>query len=328
MRSGSKVINYSEEQFNFKVLFMFLFQSNFFVTGLVGFFAIYFFANALLIAQPVVPLYPGKIPGAIEVADEETNLKQVVRNVSRPTLTVFLAPAGNSNGASVIICPGGGYGALVIDREGYRVAEAFNKIGVSAFVLKYRLPSDKIMRDRSIGPLQDAQQAIKTIRERSVEWKIDPEKIGIMGFSAGGHLAATAGTHFDSTFIDNPSHTSLRPDYMILVYPVISLLDKVGHKGSGINLLGTAPLQEKVSYFSNELQVKKTTPPAFLTHAGDDTVVSVDNSIQFYQALNRNGVPADLHIYAKGEHGYLKEPDFQEWFERVSAWLKVVHMIP
>lgn len=303
---------------------MFVFQLRFWV----GFFVLLVFTDSRSMAQTAIPLYTGKIPYAIERADEETNVNQVVRNVSRPTLAVFLAPAGTSNGASVIICPGGGYGALVIDREGYKVAEAFNKIGVSAFVLKYRLPSDKIMKDRSIGPLQDAQQAIKTIRERAVEWKIDPQKIGIMGFSAGGHLAATAGTHFDSTFINNPAGTSLRPDYMILVYPVISLLDKVGHKGSGINLLGSTPVATKVSYFSNELQVTKSTPPAFLTHAGDDTVVSVDNSIQFYQALNKNGVPADLHIYTKGEHGYLKEPDFEEWFGRVSQWLKVIHIIP
>jgi acetyl esterase/lipase len=280
------------------------------------------------VAQTVVPLYSGKIPQAIEAPDEETNIKQVVRNVSRPTLTVFLAPPDKSNGASVIICPGGGYGALVIDREGYKVAEEFNKIGVSAFVLKYRLPSDKYMTDRSIGPLQDAQQAIRTIRERSAEWKLNPAKIGIMGFSAGGHLAATAGTHYDSTFIENPRHTSLRPDFMVLVYPVISLMDKVGHKGSGINLLGATPSEEKVKYFSNETQVKQSAPPAFLTHAGDDTVVSVANSVQFYEALKRNGVAADLHIYARGEHGYLKEPAFEEWFGRVTQWLKVIQMLP
>jgi acetyl esterase/lipase len=286
------------------------------------------FVSFQTLAQTVVPLYTGKIPKSINAPDEETNVKQVVRNVSRPTLTAFLPPAGKANGAAVIICPGGGYGVLVIDREGYQVAEAFNKIGVAAFVLKYRLPSDKIMEDRSIGPLQDAQQAIRLVRERAKGYNIDPQKIGIMGFSAGGHLAATAGTHYDKSFIDNPGRTSLRPDFMVLVYPVISLLDKVGHKGSGLNLLGASPSPEKVRYFSNELQVGKTAPPAFLTHAGDDKVVDVANSIQFYEALNRNGVPADLHIYSKGDHGYLKEPAFDEWFGRCVAWLRQSKMIP
>ncbi len=279
-------------------------------------------------AQPTLPLYDGKIPFAIKAADEETSLKGVVRNVSLPTMTVFLPPAEKSNGAAVIICPGGGYGALVMDREGFRVAEAFNKMGVSAFVLKYRLPSDRTMEVRSIGPLQDAQQAIKVVREHSKDWHVDPTKIGIMGFSAGGHLAATAGTHFDSTFISNPAKTSLRPDFMVLVYPVISLLDKVGHKGSGMNLMGASPSSETVRYFSNELQVTKSSPPAFLTHAGDDTVVSVENSIQFYKSLINNGIEAGLHIYAKGEHGYLKEPEFAEWFGRVGQWLRVIQMIP
>lgn len=277
-------------------------------------------------AQTVIPLYPGKIPRSIEAANEETDVKQVARNVSKPTLTVY--PATNGNGAAVIVCPGGGYGALVMDREGYKVAEAFNKIGVTAFVLKYRLPSDKIMEDKSIGPLQDAQQAIRMVRERAKEWQVDPGKIGIMGFSAGGHLAATAGTHYDSTFIDNKLKTSLRPDFMVLVYPVISLLDKVGHKGSGVNLLGETPTQVKVRYFSNELQVKKTAPPTFITHASDDTVVPVNNSILIYEALHQQGVAADLHIYSKGEHGYLKEPAFEEWFGRCIEWLKQSKFIP
>ncbi len=304
-----------------------LFYCNLDMARRAGFWTLLLLIHFGVSGQTVIPLYPGGIPGEIIAPDEETNIKGVARNVSRPTLTVFHAPADKSNGTAVIICPGGGYGALVIDREGYKVAEAFNKVGVSAFVLKYRLPSDKTMKDRSVGPLQDAQQAIKLIRERAGEWKLDARKIGIMGFSAGGHLAATAGTHYDSTFIDNPAHTSLRPDFMILVYPVISLLDKVGHKGSGVNLLGVTPTAEKVRYFSNELQVKTTAPPAFITHAGDDTVVSVDNSIQFYEALNRAGVAADLHIYSKGEHGYLKEPEFDEWFGRSTQWMRQIKLI-
>lgn len=279
-------------------------------------------------AQTVMPLYPGKIPNAITGPDEETNKDQVIRKVSKPTLTLFLPPAGTANGSAVIVCPGGGYGVLVMEWEGYRIARELNKSGIAAIILKYRLPDEKIMTDKSLGPLQDAQQAIKTVRERSKEWKIDPGKIGIIGFSAGGHLAATAGTHYDSTFIDNPEKTSLRPDFMILVYPVISLLDKIGHKGSSLNLLGASPGMEKVRYFSNELQVKKTAPPAFLTHAGDDTVVPVSNSIQFYEALIAKGVPADLHIYSKGEHGYPKTPALSEWFGRCLHWMQVNQFLP
>ncbi|QRR02736.1 alpha/beta hydrolase [Dyadobacter sandarakinus] len=273
------------------------------------------------LAQQAIALYPGAIPNSIAADNQETNKDQIARNVSRPTLTVFLPEKPNATRTAVIVCPGGGYGVLVMDREGYQVARQLNALGIAAFVLKYRLPEDKIMKNKSVGPLQDAQQAIKTVRERAAEWKIDPQKIGIMGFSAGGHLAATAGTHFDSTFIDNPQKTSLRPDFMILVYPVISMGGSMGHKGSAANLLGNAPAEKLVQYFSNELQVNTRTPTAFLTHAGDDTVVPVSNSLGFYDALQKNNVPADLHIYSKGEHGYLKTPQFGEWFEQCRLWM-------
>ncbi|KAA6440083.1 alpha/beta hydrolase [Dyadobacter flavalbus] len=279
-------------------------------------------------AQTEIPLYPAQIPNSIQVADQETNKDNIIRNVSKPTLTVYLPEPGKANGTSVIVCPGGGYGVLVMDYEGHRIAKELNKSGIAAFILKYRLPDARIMKDQSIGPLQDAQQAIKTVRERAGEWKIDPGKIGIMGFSAGGHLASTAGTHYDSTFIENPRKISLRPDFIILIYPVISLSDRIGHKGSGTNLLGAAPSAEKIKYFSNELQVSKTTPPTFLTHAGDDTVVPVSNSIKFYEALNAHGVPADMHIYSRGEHGYLKSPAFQEWFGRCLQWMQSNQLLP
>lgn len=279
-------------------------------------------------AQTEMALYPDRIPNAIEAENQETHEKGVTRNVSKPTLTAFLPPAGTGNGAAVIVCPGGGYGVLVIDREGYRVAKELNKAGIAAFVLKYRLPSDRIMKDKAIGPLQDAQQAIKTVRERAKEWQVDPAKIGIMGFSAGGHLASTAGTHYDSTFIDNTQKTSLRPDFMVLVYPVISFEGKIGHKGSSANLLGASPSHERISYFSNDLQVTASTPPAYLTHAGDDTVVPVSNSIRFYEALNAKGVAADMHIYSQGEHGYPKTPSFDEWFGRCLHWMRTSGFLP
>lgn len=278
--------------------------------------------------QKEMPLYPGKIPNSTSAANEETTVKGVVRNVSKPTLSVFLPEEGTANGASVIICPGGGYGVLVIEREGFEVARAFNKMGITAFVLKYRLPSDKTLEDKSIGPLQDAQQAIKTVREGAKEWKLDVSKIGIMGFSAGGHLASTAGTHFSDPLIENKSGTSLRPDFMILIYPVISFLEAQGHMGSRANLIGQSPTEEKIKYFSSELQVQQSTPPTFLTHAGDDTVVPVANSLMFYEALNKYKIPADLHLYSKGEHGYLKKPAFDVWFGQCLNWMKTNQFIP
>ncbi len=281
------------------------------------------------LAQQEIPLYTGTIPNAKETPDGEIKRADyVVSNVSRPTLSVFLPPNGKANGAAVIICPGGGYGVLVMKREGYDIAEAFTKMGVAAFVLKYRLPSDKTMLDKTIGPLQDAQQAIKMIRQRAAEWQIDPQKLGIMGFSAGGHLAATAGTHFTKSLIDNPDNSSLRPNFMILVYPVISLNESMGHSNTRTNLLGTAASPELIKQYSNEAQVDSSTPPTFLTHAGDDKVVPVANSLAFYEALQRLGIPADLHLYTKGGHGYLQTPAFEEWFGRCLHWLRQIEITP
>jgi acetyl esterase/lipase len=171
------------------------------------------------------------------------------------------------------------------------------RFGIAAFFLKYRLPDDSIMTDKSIGPLQDAQRALQLVREHVSEWKIDPFKIGIMGFSAGGHLAATAGTHFEKAFIENKQGTNLRPDFMILVYPVISFGDTLGRVG-------------------------RTTPPAFLILAGDDSAVKPENSMVFYYALRKNAVSSEMHICESGEHGFLKTPPFEEWFGRGSFWLK------
>lgn len=275
------------------------------------------------LSQIAVPLYTGTIPNSRPVPDPETsNANQNAFNVTIPTLTVYLPPVGKASGTAVIICPGGGYGTLVMKREGYEVAELFNSMGVTAFVLKYRLPSDKIMVDKSIGPLQDAQQAIRLVRQRAAEWHINPNRIGIMGFSAGGHLAATAGTHSDRAVIANPEGVSLRPDFMILVYPVITLNDSLGHGGTRKNLLGIAPSSEQIKLYSNELQVTKQTPTTFLLHAGDDRVVPVENSLVFYEALHRNGIPASTHIYPKGDHGFLTTPARPEWMDLCRRWLK------
>ncbi|MFD1142379.1 alpha/beta hydrolase [Larkinella insperata] len=280
------------------------------------------FTSVLCLAQQEIPLYSGPVPNAKPSDVKEVKRPDlVVSNVVQPTLSIFLPPKDKATGAAVIICPGGGYGVLVMKREGYDVAEAFTKMGVAAFVLKYRLPNEKTMVDPSIGPLQDAQQALKTVRQRAKEWGVDPDRIGIMGFSAGGHLAATAGTHFKKSVVDNSEAVSVRPDFMILIYPVISFRDGIGHSGSRKNLLGASPKPEQVTLFSNELQVERSTPPAFLTHASDDSGVPVKNSLIFYEALQQHGVPADLHLYTKGEHGFLKTPAFEEWFGRIRHWM-------
>lgn len=208
------------------------------------------------------------------------------------------------------------------------MAKAFNEVGVAAIVLKYRLPGDRTMIDKSIGSIQDAQEAIKIVRQHAAEWHIDPNRIGIMGFSAGGHLAAMAGTHFEHDFIENKKALNLRPDFMLLIYPVISLTDSIGHIGSRNYLLGTSPSKEQIRFFSNELNVTPRTPPAFLAHAADDSVVSSKNSLYFYEALHSNGVPVELHLYDKGEHGFLTAPPFEEWFGRCKYWMQSNGWIP
>ena len=283
-------------------------------------------------AQQTIPLYSGKIPNSKISANEEQNtanalVDTVTRNVSIPTLTIFLPLKNLSKGSAVIICPGGGYGGLLTKREGSDVARAFTKLGVTAFVLKYRLPNDAIMEDKSICPLQDALQALKMVRQNAVKWNIDASKIGIMGFSAGGHLASSAGTHFDTQIIENAENIDLRPSFMVLINPVISFSNEIGHIGSRNNLLGKSPSPEKITFFSNELHVNQSTPQTFLVHTADDTVVSPENSFRFYHALRKNKVNSELHIYSEGEHGFLKKPVFEEWFGRTVNWMKDRNLI-
>ncbi|HRP58599.1 alpha/beta hydrolase [Agriterribacter sp.] len=297
-------------------------------------FALFFLLTGnCCFAQQEIPLYAGNIPNSTGAPNEENRkanelVDSLTFNVSIPTLTVFLPPKDKANGTAVIICPGGGYHVLLTKREGTDVARTFNKLGVTAFVLKYRLPSDKTMKDRSIGPLQDAQRAIQLVRQNAPQWNIDPQKIGIMGFSAGGHLAATAGTHYREPLIENREGVNLRPDFMLLINPVISFTDRIGHTGSRNNLLGNAPTEKQILLYSNELHVNKSTPPAFLVHSNADSVVPVANSLSFYSALKHNGVSTGLHIYAKGEHGFLTTPSFDEWFGRCAYWMKEMELIP
>ena len=280
---------------------------------------IFFVVNSAL-AQRTMPLYPVEIPNHIAPVDKKSEAKNRQVGVI-PKLTAYLPEREKANGVAVIICPGGGYGGLVIKREGFDVAEAFKEMGIAAFVLEYRLPNDATMPDKTIGPLQDAQQAIKTVRQRAAEWNVDPDKIGILGFSAGGHLASTAGTHFRREVIENKEKVSLRPNFMVLVYPVISFSDDITHAGSRKNLLGPSPSAAQVRLYSNELQVTPQTPPAFLVHTGDDSKVPVQNSIRFYEALHNNAVPAELHIYPKGEHGFALGAPIDNWMERCRHWM-------
>lgn len=258
-------------------------------------------------AQEIIPIYDGAIPHSkVAPADyKESFGGGMFRNVTSPTLEIYLPEKGKETGAAVVICPGGGYSVVVYQGEGVSNAKELAKNGIAAFVLKYRLPIDAIMTNKSTGPLQDAQQAIKLVRENAVKWNIDPAKIGIMGFSAGGHLASTVATHFEKALIDNPKGTSLRPDFQVVVYPVITMQQALTHRDSRKQLLGEQPSQQLVDLFSNELQVKENTPPTYITHAADDNVVDVDNSINYFEALRRHKVPVEMHIYPKGGHGFI-----------------------
>lgn len=274
----------------------------------------------------IVPLYQNVVPNSAGAADKENSVTRDnvtrIAKVSRPTLTIY-RPA-KPNGQSVIICPGGGYTILAFDKEGTRVAEEFNRWGVTAFVLKYRLPDDTTQLDRSMAPLQDAQQAVRLVRTNAREWGVDKNKIGIMGFSAGGHLASSTATHFDVTADPlNNDTTSVRPDFAILIYPVISFDSTITHKGSRNNLVGANASADKVNFFSSELQVTAATPPSFLVHAGDDGAVPVDNSLRYYQACIKNKVPVELHLYPAGGHGFgmNNKTTTDNWLERLRNWL-------
>jgi len=279
-------------------------------------------------SQTVVPIYSGTIPGAKpipasfkEIADPGKDGVLRLSKVIAPTLTVYLPEKDKATGTAVIICPGGGYGILAMDHEGYAVAKEFNKIGIAAFVLKYRLPNDEIMVEKSFGPLQDVQQAMFVLRKNAPKWNIKPNKIGVMGFSAGGHLASSFSVHYNDIKIEHKD-TNLRPDFSILIYPVISLLEST-HVGSRNNLVGATASQEQLAYFSNERSVNQETPPTFLVHAMDDGGVPVYNSIIYAQALVKYKVPAEMHLYQSGGHGFgLNNKTTEDrWFDRLKNWL-------
>ncbi|MEN2413231.1 alpha/beta hydrolase [Flavobacterium mesophilum] len=277
----------------------------------------------------IIPLW-SKIPDEIVSADykEKEIIKEgVVQNtsfVSVPTLSIFIPKDVKPNQTAIIIFPGGGYSHLSMDKEGTKVANWLNSLGITAFVLKYRLPSDLIMKNKTIGPLQDAQEAVRYVRENASKWNIDATKIGTLGFSAGGHLASTLATHFDEKTYETTSKTSARPDFSILIYPVVSMENDITHKGSQINLLGERPSKTLIDSFSNEKKVTAQTPPTFIVHATDDTAVVPENSINYYLALKKNNVTSELHLYENGGHGFglgVKDTS-KNWTKDCEEWLK------
>lgn len=287
-----------------------------------------------IMAQDFLPLYSASIPNDKGMANKQTALKgadgiERISKVTIPTYRFFPAPNAKEARACVVICPGGGYRILASSHEGYDIAAKFNEIGVSALVLYYRLPADSAQIEKKYAPLQDAQSAIALVRKNAVKWNVDPAKVGIMGFSAGGHLAATASTHFNKDYTGIQAGANLRPDFSILLYPVISVRP-FGHGGSSQSLLGKNPTEEELALFSNEEQVNAQTPKAFIVHASDDNAVPLKNSLLYAERLTANKVPVDLHVYAKGGHGFglnNKTTSGDLWFDRLITWMKANQLL-
>jgi acetyl esterase/lipase len=276
-------------------------------------------------------LWPEGIPGFIlnnnysEKATINEGIPARFEKVTDPSLYVFLPPVDIATGTAILILPGGGYSSLSFNREGYAIAKWLNDNGIAGIILKYRLPSDIIMKDKSVGPLQDAQEAMRYIRRNASKWNIDPDKVGVIGFSAGGHLASTISTHYDEKVYEVKDSVSARPDFSILIYPVITMDSSFAHTGSRRNLIGMNPTEDAIRQFSSELQVNEKTPPAFLVHSGDDKSVPVKNSIVYYEALLKNNIPSELHIFPKGGHGYGLAGGRESqsaWPELCLNWLK------
>jgi acetyl esterase/lipase len=289
----------------------------------------------VLAQNQVIPLWTSDPPnyretGEVTIWDTSDIVR--VRNVQKPDIAVFLPSKKNATGEAVVICPGGGYAILAYDWEGSDIARWLSSKGIAAFVLKYRLPGSASNIVRHLSPLLDAQRAMRLVRSNAEQWNIDPGRIGIMGFSAGGHLASTLSTHFDAGDPSSPDpveKVSCRPDFSVLVYPVITFTEDFQHSGSRINLLGEDSDEELVKYFSNELQVTENTPPAILIHSNDDTAVPVENSIAYFEALRANQVlSSELHIYPYGGHGYslaIGQGHLSTWPDRVIEWIHYIY---
>jgi acetyl esterase/lipase len=278
-----------------------------------------------------MPLWGEEIPNYQETEELETRVQKdilKITNVKKPGIDVFLPSERNRNGQAVIICPGGGYTILCYDWEGTDVAKWYNSQGIVAVVLKYRLPLAKSNIESHKSPILDAQRAIRVVRSNAKEWGVDAQKIGVMGFSAGGHLAATVSTHFDDKYAeatDSIDYLSARPDFSILVYPVVTLKSDYTDNGSRNKLLRFNLDEELITHFSNELHVNANTPPTFIMHSSNDSIVPVQNSLQYYQTLIENKVEAEMHLYPIGGHGYALAQDndyLSAWTNELKAWLK------
>ncbi len=272
-----------------------------------------------------MPLWPSGAPESNNIKEAETTANNFLRNISEGRLYIYHADKQKNTGVAVVICPGGGYVGESMWSEGHDFAKWFAQRGITAIVLKYRLPN----KNHTI-PLKDAQRAMRTVRANATEWGINPQKIGIAGFSAGGHLASTAGTHFDN---GNPSASSsidkasCRPDFMILFYPVITMKEEFTHMGSRLNLLGEGYKADLVHLYSNEEQVTAQTPPTFLILSDNDDAVVPQNSVEFYSALKKAKVPAVMYILSTGGHGWGTNPSnarYTEWSPLLENWLKPI----
>ena len=279
-----------------------------------------------------IQLYANEVPNTLKSTLPErakfSNNRQLIAlsNVINPRLLVFKPET--SNGTGIIICPGGGYGNLNIENVRF-IAHRLMKMGITSFVLTYRLPADSLMVDKSIGAIQDIQQALRIVRQKAGDFKLNLNRIGVWGSSAGGHLAAMAGTHWNKSYNQKSDTTGLRPDFLILAWPVISFREGVVHMGSMLNLLGENPSEQQLSDYSADEQVNSRTPPTFLVHASDDPTVPVNNSIRFYQALKKHNVSAELHIYEKGGHGFGISPDVKNsWMSQLEIWFTNRGLIP
>lgn len=279
-----------------------------------------------------LPLWPaGKVPNYQKTDEvEKSESTDIVRisKVQSPDIAVFLPAKKNATGQAVIICPGGGYAYLAYNWEGSDVAKLLNAKGITAIVLKYRLPNSKSNVNPNLSPLMDAKRAIRLVRANADKWGINKNNIGIMGFSAGGHLASTLATHFDEgdkNSKDSIEQQSSRPDFAVLIYPVITMNKSFTHMGSHNNLIGENADASLTNLYSNELQVTKQTPPTFLLHATDDKAVPVENSLRFYEALKNKGVPAEMHIFPSGGHGFglaLGKGELETWTDLLVAWMR------
>lgn len=275
-----------------------------------------------------LPIWNKSIPNSI---DAPSYLEKEIINqgelqstsqVTTPLLYKYQPKKTVPNRSAVLICPGGGYSHLAMYKEGKKVALWLNSLGITAFVLKYRLPNELIMKNKTIGPLQDVQEAIRMIRRNAKEWNIAPTKIGVLGFSAGGHLASTISTHYQDKIYDDDA-ISARPDFSILIYPVISMENEITHNGSKNSLLGDNAPKELIEKYSNEKQVNVNTPKTFIIHATDDKVVPVENSVNYYMNLKKYNIPVEIHIYENGGHGFGlgTKGTHTDWPKTCEKWL-------